>query len=103
MNELILKTKQALYGKGRVGLRMPSLLGLLIGYIADLFSSILKIKMPLSSIRVRKFIGTTQFGTSIYEKTNFEPPFTLQEGLEETIKYEFLNQNKNEKAVFETE
>ena len=56
---------------------------------------------PISSIRVKKFLGTTQFDTSV-RKTGFVPPINLEEGLYRTLHYEFLEDNSDERT-FETE
>jgi hypothetical protein len=39
------------------------------------------------------------FSTSI-DKTNFIPPFTLEEGLNKTLKYEFVENNTNKKTFY---
>ena len=46
-------------------------------------------------------MGTTQFSSSLKE-SGFTPPFTIQEGLARTLKYEFLEDN-SENPTFETE
>ena len=50
---------------------------------------------------MKKFLNTTQFDSSVSE-TGFEPPYSLNEGLERTIKYEFLEDN-SDKPQFKTE
>ena len=56
---------------------------------------------PVSSIRVEKFLGTTQFASSV-EETGFVPPVSLDEGLAKTLRYEFLEDNSG-RFTFETE
>jgi nucleoside-diphosphate-sugar epimerase len=101
MNTLISMTRKTLFKKDNVGLRLPSVLGIAIGYFADFVSKISGISLPVSSIRVKKFMGTTQFTSSISE-TGFIPPITLEEGLTETLRYEFIEDN-SDKQTFETE
>ena len=101
MNTLVMKARKILFNKDNVGIRLPVFLGILIGYFADLVSKITKKKFPISIIRVKKFLNTTQFNSSVSE-TGFKPPFSLNEGLARTIKYEFLEDN-SDKPQFKTE
>ena len=101
MNKLVSITRKVLFNKPNVGLRMPAFIGKLIGYIADIISFIIKKNLPISSIRVKKFLSTTQFDSSI-EKTGFESPYKLEDGLKKTLNYEFIENNEH-KVTFETE
>lgn len=101
MNTLVSKARHALFDKNNVGLRLPSLLGMAIGYLADVVAKVIGENLPVSSIRVKKFMVTTQFSSSV-AKTGFIPPVSLQEGLEKTLQYEFLEDNSN-KRTFDTE
>jgi nucleoside-diphosphate-sugar epimerase len=101
MNTLVSEARKTLFGKNNVGLRLPAFLGIIIGYIADIFARLLGINLPVSSIRVKKFMGTTQFSSSV-SKTAFAPPVSLEEGLARTLRYEFLEDN-SDKKTFETE
>ena len=101
MNKLISTVRNILFKKNNVGLRLPVFLGLIIGKAADVVAFLLKINLPVSSIRVKKFLATTQFNSSIYN-TNFKPDYSLQDGLEKTIKYEFIENNAHKKT-FDTE
>ena len=101
MNELVTNTRAILFHKEDVGLRLPKFLGIAIGWIFDVAAFFAMKKLPISSIRVKKFMATTQFTTSLGE-TGFHPPYTLKEGLEKTLSYEFLEDN-SDKPTFETE
>lgn len=101
MNNLVLETRKKLFQKNNVGLRLPAFLGIAIGYFADFFSKVTGKTLPISSIRVKKFMGTTQFASSLSE-TGFVPPISLKEGLARTLRYEFLEDN-SDKQIFETE
>ena len=101
MNTLISETREILFGRNDVGLRLPGSLGISMGYFADAFSKITNKSLPVSSIRVKKFMGTTQFSSSVSE-TGFTPPVSLEDGLERTLRYEFLENNTG-KRTFETE
>ncbi|MDA7695795.1 NAD-dependent epimerase/dehydratase family protein [Gammaproteobacteria bacterium] len=101
MNSLVRVVRKTLFSKNNTGIRIPLFLGLLIGYAADFISSIFNIKLPVSSIRVKKFVSDSMFATSIH-KTNFTPLTSLEEGLQNTLKYEFLEDNEDKK-IFLTE
>ena len=101
MNTLVSKARKTLFGKNNVGLRLPAFLGMAIGYFADFVAKLTGKTLPVSSIRVKKFMGTTQFASSVCE-TGFVPPVSLEEGLARTLRYEFLEDN-SDKRTFETE
>jgi nucleoside-diphosphate-sugar epimerase len=101
MNTLISGARKILFGKTNVGLRLPGFVGIALGYVADLAAMIIRKPLPVSSIRVKKFMGTTQFASSVND-TGFVPPVSLEEGLTRTICYEFMEDN-SDKRTFETE
>ena len=101
MNTLVSEARKTLFGKNNVGLRLPAFLGMAIGHFADAVAKITGKSLPVSSIRVRKFMATTKFASSISE-TGFVPPVSLEEGLARTLRYEFLEDN-SDKRTFETE
>ena len=101
MNALISGVRKVMFGKTNVGLRLPGFIGIALGYFADLVAIIIRKPIALSSIRIKKFMGTTQFASSI-SNTDFVPPVSLTEGLTRTLRYEFLEDN-SEKRTFETE
>jgi GlcNAc-P-P-Und epimerase len=102
MNELIKRIRKNLFDKDNVGLKIPYFLGFLIGATADFISWISGKELPVSSIRVKKFSATTQFHSSIDKDTQFERPYTLEQGLNETLEYEFKS-NLTNKITFDTE
>ena len=101
MNTLVSVSRKTLFNKNNVGLRLPAFLGIAIGYLADMMSKATGKTLPVSSIRVKKFMGTTQFSSSVAE-SGFIPPIGLEEGLARTLCYEFLEDN-SDKRTFETE
>jgi nucleoside-diphosphate-sugar epimerase len=101
MNTLISQTRNILFKKNNVGMRLPAFLGRLIGYFSDFISRLTGKNLPISSIRVKKFMATTKFASSL-SKTGFVPPVMLEEGLARTLRYEFLEDN-SDKRIFETE
>ncbi len=101
MNTLVSKARKILFEKEGVGFRLPGLFGVLIGYFADVVAKVTGKTFPVSSIRVKKFMGTTQFSSSV-SQTGFVPPISLEEGLARTLRYEFLENNSG-KRTFDTE
>ena len=101
MNSLVSETRKTLFGKNNVGLRLPAFLGIGIGFFADFVAKVTGKNLSASSIRVKKFMGTTQFSSAVSE-TGFVPPVSLEEGLTRTLRYEFLEDN-SEKRTFDTE
>jgi len=101
MNSLVKLARRTLLNKEGVGLRMPGFIGIALGYIADFLAFLTRLNLPVSSIRVKKFMGTTQFSSAANE-TGFTPPVTLEEGLDRTLRYEFLEDNSG-KRTFDTE
>jgi nucleoside-diphosphate-sugar epimerase len=101
MNRLVSEIRKTLFGKNNVGLRLPAFLGIAIGYAADFFAKVTGKILPVSSIRVKKFLCTTQFTSSVRD-TGFVPPVSLEDGLARTLRYEFLEDN-SERRTFDTE
>ena len=101
MNTLVSEARKTLFGKNIIGLRLPAFLGMAIGYLADFVAKVTGKTSPVSSIRVKKFMGTTKFASSVSE-TGFVPPVSLEEGLARTLRYEFLEDNSDNRT-FETE
>ncbi len=82
-------------------LKIPYSLGLLAGYFFDILSILTKKKYSVSSVRIKKFCATTQFNSDKCHSL-FEAPFTLEEGINKTLNYEFLNK-KQDKIEFYSE
>lgn len=75
--------------------KIPYWLGMLGGYVFDFMSIILREKKSISSIRVKKFCAKTQFDASKAHKI-FNPQYTLKQGLDKTLEYEFINPKQND-------
>ena len=74
--------------------RIPYWLGMLGGYGFDLLALVTRKKLPISSVRVKKFCATTQFNATKAHSV-FQAPFTLEEGLNKTLEFEFLDPKKD--------
>jgi len=101
MNELVSLVRGKLRGKASVGIRIPKIIGLMAGYTADVIAK-LGVKLPISSIRVKKFCASSEFSSAKHELDGFEAPFSLQEGLDRTLEAEFINPDP-ERQIFYTE
>ena len=101
MNELVSVVRSKLRGKPSVGIRIPKLVGLLAGYSADILAK-LGVKLPISSIRVKKFCASSQFSSAKGELEGFVAPYTLLEGLDRTLEAEFLSPDPD-RQIFYTE
>ena len=99
MNSLVRTVRKTLFDKNNIGIRIPLFVGIFLGYIADLLTIIFKKKLPISSIRIKKFTSDSMFSSSI-NKSGFIPPIALEDGLQKTLKYEFLEDNKDKKVFF---
>lgn len=97
MNTLVSYVREVLFNKSNVGIRIPSFVAMSLGYLADFLNSVMKANLPVSSIRVKKFMSTTQFSSSII-KTGFIAPISIHDGLNKTLKYEFIDNNFDQVA-----
>ena len=102
MNELVSHVRKMLLGQEGTGLRLPVWLGMLAGYVADGFRIFGYSRIPISSVRIKKFISDSQFSSSKNELEGFEPPFLLLEGINRTLKSEFIDPDA-EREIFFTE
>jgi len=72
------------------------------GYGFDFLSWISGKRFAVSSVRVKKFCATTQFDSTLVTESGFKAPYTLSEGLEKTIQFEFISKQQDS-ITFETE
>lgn len=86
--------------KKRLNISVPYRIGLTFGYLADTLSKLFGIKLPISALRVFKFCATTEFKSNNKMLDNFKQPFTLYEGIERTLKYEFMKQSSKKEKFF---
>jgi GlcNAc-P-P-Und epimerase len=102
MNELVEQVSKTLKNKDGVGMRVPYWLGMLIGVIADIIAKFSGQVLPVSSLRVKKFISSTEFVSSKKNLDNFIPPFALAEGIKRTLQSEFISPDPA-REIFYTE
>ena len=102
MNTLIQQVRKTLKDKEGIGIRLPYWMGLMLGYVADGITTVTGKKLPLSSIRIKKFCSSTAFASAKQELDGFEPPFSLQEGIDRTLHSEFISPDPK-REIFYTE
>ena len=102
MNSLVDRVRKTMKMNVSTSFRIPYILGLTMGYFADMVTLLTNKKLPLSSIRVKKFCTSSVFTSAKSELDGFEPPFTLQEGIERTLQSEFIDPDPR-REVFYTE
>lgn len=90
MNHLVLDIYKCL-GKNKTKLfHFPYWLAYFGGKCFDLLAFITRRKFAISAIRVKKFTQNTYFVGSNIKKTDFAPPVSLEQGIKQTIDYEFI-------------
>ncbi|MDR0908561.1 MAG: NAD-dependent epimerase/dehydratase family protein [Spirochaetaceae bacterium] len=93
MNHLVAEVDR-IFGRHVPKIHWPYWLGLLGGYGFDLLAFILHKKLTISSIRVKKFCANSMFEANALKQTGFKAPVSLNEALEKTIRYEFIDKVK---------
>ena len=100
MNSLVSSVHTAL-GKNKTLFHWPYWLGMFGGYCFDVLAFLTRKKFSISSIRVKKFCSNSMFNAEAIKNTEFKAPVSLTEGLEKTIRYEFID--KTDGHLFFTE
>lgn len=99
MTQLVSEVRQSL-GRGHgTGLRLPYLFGLLIGYLGDAFTSVTGKKLPVSSIRVKKFCSSSEFNCGARPQ-GYLAKHRLEDAILRTIDAEFLHPDPNREIFF---
>jgi nucleoside-diphosphate-sugar epimerase len=91
MNELVIKINRELNRKIKTNrFYMPYVIGVSIGKIFDLMAMLFNKKLSISAVRVKKFCAHSVYSSSSPLFDKFERPYSLDEGLSRTIKFEFF-------------
>jgi len=69
--------------------RIPLPVALAAGHLMDAAARLSGRRFPISAVRVSKFCASTQFAAELAGQSGFSPPYSLREGLERTIQFEF--------------
>jgi GlcNAc-P-P-Und epimerase len=90
MNGFVAKVQEILGMKVGLRIRLPFWAGITGGLLFDLLAKVSGKRLPISSIRVRKFCAETLFSSTRVAATGFRPLFSLSEALKRTVEFEFL-------------
>ena len=101
MNQLVAHVNKVL-GQHIPTTHFPYWLGMCGGYCFDLLSRLTGKKLTVSSVRVKKFCATTQFDATKIQQSGFKAPYTLEEGLSRTLRFEFIDPPKDD-IIFRSE
>lgn len=99
MNSLVGRVNKLLGRSEKIKFRLPYFIGLAIGNFFDFVAFVTRKKLAISSIRVKKFCANSVYESAIAE-TGFVPPVPLLDAIERTVKYEFLEDHKDEPIYF---
>jgi len=99
MNALVSHVNKLLGRSSEIKFRLPFSLGLLIGSSFDLVAKISGKKFPISAIRVKKFCANSVYESAI-ESAGFIPPVPLMDAIEKTVRFEFIEDHKNEQVFY---
>lgn len=94
MNQMVAEVEASL-NKKIPSAHLPYSVGMFGGYCFDLLSKITGKKFAISSVRVKKFCATTQFDATKIHNSGFVAPYTLSQGLDRTLQYEFVSLDKD--------
>ena len=101
MNQLVSLVSKVLH-KPIPSLHFPYWLGMCGGYCFDVLAWLTRRKLAISAVRVKKFCATTRFDSNKVVSLGFQAPYTMEEGLQRTLTFEFV-ENASEGKVFVTE
>lgn len=95
VNELVAIVEGAM--KIRIpSLRIPYIFGYFVGCVIDLLAFVTGKKFSISAVRVNKFCANTQFDSSKVHNSGFVAPFSLKEGLQRTLDFEFIQKRQDD-------
>jgi nucleoside-diphosphate-sugar epimerase len=99
MNLFVSHVNKTLGRSEKINVRIPYFLGLILGVFFDLLARAAGKKLSISSIRVKKFCTNSVYESAISE-TGFQAPVALLDAINQTVKFEFLEDHKLEPVFF---
>lgn len=99
MNALVAHVNNLLGRSVKIKFRLPIFIGLFIGSCFDFVAKITGKKFPISAIRVKKFCSNSVYESAV-DSTGFTPPVPLIEAIEKTVRFEFIEEHKNEEVFY---
>lgn len=91
MNTLVGTVRERMGHAPGTGIRLPLWLAHIAGALADLLASVFGRSLPISGVRVRKFIANTEVDARRAHDTGFQRPVGLSDGLSRTLDVEFVS------------
>lgn len=88
-NTLVRHIFDSLAKSSKMPPRIPKAVALAGATVLDGIARLTGRTFPISAIRVRKFCESTQFEAERVAETGFVPPYSLREGLDRTVRFEF--------------
>jgi hypothetical protein len=73
---------------------------MLEGYGFDVLAFVTRKKLPIRSVCVKKHCAVTKFNAQAAHTSDFQAPYSLGEGLEWTLKYQFLHPNRTVSLLY---
>lgn len=90
----LIQTIQGAFGRTQAKFYLPYPLAYAIGLGFDVLAKISGRRFPISRIRVQKFCAETTVEAGKYQKTGFQPPYSLSEGIKRMINHDFNPKNE---------
>lgn len=91
-NELLEHTYRFL-GRARPGWHVPLWLAWPVAHVADAAAAVLKVDLPITAARIRKFCTPTNFTARVLHSLGFVQPVSNEDALRATIKWYLDRQN----------
>lgn len=88
MWELVDIVRKELGFSEMIRVRVPYWVGFFAGGIADIIATTTRKSLPISRLRVQKFVSISTFDATAAKNSSFQPPFTLRQGIRKTIEEE---------------
>ena len=102
MNTLVQIVSEKLNIDQKYKLRIPYALGIILGFIADIYAKVTRTSLPISSIRIKKFCSDSKFTTQKDLLNNFKQSYSLKDGIHLTLSHDFISPDPK-REVFITE
>ncbi len=99
MNALVAHVNKLLGKSAEIKFRLPFAFGLFVGSCFDFVAKVTGKKFPISAIRVKKFCANSVYESAI-KSTGFIPPVPLMEAIEKTVRFEFIEDHKDEPVFY---
>ena len=82
------------FGKSQPKFYIPYWFGMLAGYGFDILAKITSKKLPISSIRVKKFCSDTVIDADQAMNIGYTPHYSLSDGIKRMIEHDFKEEIK---------